>query len=566
MAAFPGWVVGSAAGGHKNPHLSDALGQMDAGELWPPSANAATVYAPGAVVNALPVGQPAAGAESGSRAYSFLRDYYFRVHIVPDSIHFGALIAFAERTTEVWSAFFVSNLLSSIDAVGDDGVTLVEPIPAPTTFEPLESRVYTVQADATGPATLAATYTYDFASGFSVLTVTGDRIVPFPFPPDWTFPPVERLEWGTSLLSSHSAKERRAATRNGARFGFEYTLRTGTDRERVTLENLLHGWHSRVFAVPLWFQPEALQSDLLPGSTTIATETETSGYTVGGIAALVDGLTVEVAEVVTVAPGLLTIARGTNRLFPRGSRIMPARFVRLGIPTGIEYLSDAVISVPVRFTGVYEEEIPAAAETATYQGYPVFVHRRDWGLDADAEYSRYVFETDYGTGLTTRDDRAGVSSVSRAHGWTLDGRQATHDYRAWLAARGGRLVPFWQPSGQSDILVLSTLGGTSTAFLAENRGHARLIGAQVERRDMMIELHDGTRYYRRITSAVEVDPDTEQISFNVALGQTVAPSDIRHVSYMALSRLTADAVEVAHVTDTVAQVQARVSVVRDDVP
>ena len=57
---------------------------------------------------------------------------------------------------------------------------LTGPIPPPTEFLPLDSRVYTLTVDVAGPATLDALYTFDFDLNDPTLRVVGDRVLPWP--------------------------------------------------------------------------------------------------------------------------------------------------------------------------------------------------------------------------------------------------------------------------------------------------------------------------------------------------------------------------------------------------
>lgn len=73
--------------------------------------------------------------------------------------------------------------------------------------------------------------------------------------------------------------------------------------------------------------------------------------------------------------------------------------------------------------------------------------------------------------------------------------------------------------------------------------------AKPNRQDVRIELTDGTALYRRIVNAVEAGA-TETLTLDAALDETgISPERIRQVSFMALSMLASDQVEIEHVTD-----------------
>lgn len=92
----------------------------------------------------------------------FGADYYNRVHIVPDSLNVGNLLSTQTRPVEVWNAHRSTKLLSGISQSGTDGMTLIEPYAAPTTFGVFESRTYTLQVGTAGSPVIDAAYVFAF--------------------------------------------------------------------------------------------------------------------------------------------------------------------------------------------------------------------------------------------------------------------------------------------------------------------------------------------------------------------------------------------------------------------
>lgn len=567
MATFTGWLVEGGIGGETNPNITPAHDQFVLADIWPPFASAAGAYDSDAVATALPIDQVAAGATPGDPVWSFLQDFYYRVHVVPREIRLGPIVQSAERAIEVWSAWFQINTLNAITKVGTGGLTLTGPVAPPTDFLPLDSREYTLSIDINGPASVEAVYTFDFALNDPTLTITGDRVLPWPYSPNWDTAPRERLEWRTNVLRSYNAKERRAQTREAARASYEYTVLQGGDLDRVTIENLLHGWQTRVFGLPLWHQQEYTAAVLPAGSTVVPVSTTDLDYVVGGLAALVEGPQhTEVLEILAVDPGQLTLITGTGAEFPVGTKVAPARFARLPSDMRIGYPSDGIADLVVRFELTNEESYTPAVEADDYRGYSVLLDRRDWSVEVEAAYQRFTFSIDFATGRTALDDRADFAGVTRSHDYLIDGRAALATFRAFLAARSGRRVPLWLPSGHNDFLLLGTAGDTDTSLVVENRRHVQLIDEQVGRRDVMVQLYDGTRFYRRIVGGT-IDSDVQEtILLDTTLGQTVAPSEVQQISYLALARLSSDAVELSHETDAIARVSVGFEVIRDDVP
>ena len=135
---------------------------------------------------------------------------------------------------------------------------------------------------------------------------------------------------------------------------------------------------------------------------------------------------------------------------------------------------------------------------------------------------------------------------------------------ALLAARAGKLKPFWLPSFQSDLAVVAPVGGTDAFLTVENRGYAEGPVAAVGRRDLLITTTSGAQFYRRITAASVIDEASEMVALDSSLGTTLQPHQFQRISFMHLVRLDTDNVEIAHITDEVAEVALPLRSLRDD--
>ena len=468
------------------------------------------------------------------------------------------------RTIEVWNARLTPNNLASITATGAEGMTLTGPAPAPTVFAANESRLYTLAVTPNGPPTVNATFVFAFALDSSTLQATGRRIVGWIFAPNWVQPVVERLEWLTDVMESHAGFEQRVRLRAGARRSFEYSALVGSDTERVKMENLLLSWQARVFGLPLWTDVALAANPIPAGATSISVTTANRDFAVGGLVGLVLATESEFAEITAVLPTSLTIKSPLDSTWPVGTKILPVQPARVQNELGLTYLSDAIGRATVRFQLEDEWLLPAATETLDYRGYPVLLTATNWTEDVDTDYARKLNELDFLTGRRAIDDLSGIGTVRRTHRWLISGRAAIAAFRSWLAARTGRLTPFWMPSFQSDLKVVSPIGAFDSAITVENRAYAANVPAAVGRRDVMIATTSGSRYYRRITGATALTPSTESIAIDSVVGAALLPEQIRHVSFMKLVRLDSDAIELAHHTDDMAEVSISVRSIRDD--
>jgi hypothetical protein len=136
--------------------------------------------------------------------------------------------------------------------------------------------------------------------------------------------------------------------------------------------------------------------------------------------------------------------------------------------------------------------------------------------------------------------------------------------RALLHYLAGRYKAVWVPSWQSDFVPIGTLIGST--INVQWAGYSRFGRQQRGRRDLRIELADLSVLYKRIVNSAELDADTEQLSIDPAFASSIEATQVRSISFMALSTLASDAVEINHITDSdgVADVSLQWEAVADE--
>ncbi|WP_428999856.1 hypothetical protein, partial [Stenotrophomonas maltophilia] len=85
----------------------------------------------------------------------------------------------------------------------------------------------------------------------------------------------------------------------------------------------------------------------------------------------------------------------------------------------------------------------------------------------------------------------------------LWGRAEHTWFRSLLYTLGGRRTPIWVPSYASDLKPVAAVAGGSTSLSVEWAGYTLFGKGQPNRKDVLIELRDGTKLCRRITNAAE---------------------------------------------------------------
>ncbi|MGC1547220.1 MAG: hypothetical protein WA777_01720 [Rhodanobacter sp.] len=536
--------------GYVNPGVSTALSQL-AVDYWPPyHADVGGRYRGQKLVRVNP---PASGrAFAGQPLRGYVDDYYNRIHLMPASMALGNVVTAQQRTVSVWNAWLDRGMqVNDIKLTALDSIALSGQGSLPLTMTPMQVLNWNVSIDVSGSATLSGTIDWHFDDGtISRLPVTGNRITAWSFVPNWDGGITERLEWLTLVERGSNGNETSTPLREYPRRSWEFRpLVEGAARQR--LEAMLYDASSRNWAVPVFVDQSVLAADIPPGAATIPVNTSSLDFTAGGLAILHNSsLNFEVVQVDTVSSTGITVKNGTQGAWLAGTRLFPMRLARLDDwPQLDRYSSNVMGSGSVRFVSVDANDWPAQMPAAAYRSYPVLESRPEWSDNPQVQYARDVELIDSGTGIVLVDDVTGLPWPTQTHRWQLYGRADRDNFRRLIYALQGRVGYVWLPTWADDLTLTADLMGNSAQLQIKWYGYANYLHAQPGRRDIRVELADGTVIYRRITGSSELNSTVEQLGVDTPWPSTIARGNVARVSFIALCRLNSDTVEIQHITD-----------------
>jgi hypothetical protein len=489
-------------------------------------------------------------AKAGAHALTFGDDWFNRIHITPMTIAFGNVSSPINATVRVWNSYLgASQTLTSISAAGGDGITLTGAA-APVVMAANSELAWNLNVGIIGPAQIAASYTFTFSGlgAMPPLTISGSRIIAWTATPNWQQPVVETIEYKTDVMIAWTGAEQRRALRIAPRRSFSFDLLI-KGQERRYIEATLFDWSSRVWALPIWPDGQRLTAAISAGASSITCDTVNRDFAAGGLAMLYrDAVTFEVVTIASITAGALALTYPTVNAWAVGARIYPLRMARLASYPAISRDDGQHATLQPSFLIVEPCDWPAATGLATYRGLPVLEDSPDSGAGADSTYDRQTVTIDNETGVIAVDDTAGVGFPTITHNWWLSGRTARAAFRSLLYLLKGRQGEIWVPSYQSDLKLAADVSGGATTLSVEFTGYALYLQGQTNRRDIRIELTNGTVYYRRILSASAASATVETLVLDAALTSAIPATSVRRISYMALSRLATDAIDINHLS------------------
>lgn len=540
--------AGQWARDHLNTATLDTLGDHLYDDR---KASAIKVGVVGAMTRNDPVESGGGRALGGVKARGYADDWYNRVHVIPRQLDLGNVVSTQVSTVTVWNAWLESRTLNAITGA-DNGIVVSGQLAPPLLFTPLLQRTYDIAVTPDGSPVLDATVLWQFDNAEKPgLRVTANRVIAWSFVPDWSDGIIERLTWATDILQSESLVEQRRALRAAPRREFEAQMMV-EGRERQYLDLVLFDWGMRIWALPVWPEIQWLSADLAAGALSIPCATAGLEFHIGGLAMLIgaNAFAVEVVEVVDVPSGALTLKRPTQKAWSAGSRLYPARSAQLTAAPTLTRRTDRLISADVTFRVIDPSDVMPVAPATLYRTRPVLEARPDEGQDLTASYVRLLEELDNGSAAPRVTDIAGRAMPVLSQRWIGAGRTERADYRALLYHLAGRQGAVWVPTHADDLMLIEPAGATSEALTVAHVGYTRFGKATPGRRDIRIELTDGTFIHRRVTGSTEISTDAEALAIDTALGRAVAPADVLRISWMQLCRLDHDAVEINHMTDS----------------
>jgi hypothetical protein len=488
-----------------------------------------------AVTSNLPISESPWALSLLEKQWTFFDDYYYRIHIVPNPVYVGNLISEQQYEIEVWNAYLdASKTLEAITETSTDGVTLVGPA-IPTTYLAGQSNFYDLTVGVEGPPDIYAIFGFDWSGIIddADFLVIGTRIVGIPY--RLAAPARETLEWRTDILPANDGTEQRIRLRKLARQTLAGAWHVPWG-EMQAASNRLYGWHTRLWAVPMWTEAQRVAT-LSSGATSITIDTTTSDYREGGLVLIheTDRQWV-IVEVETVAAGSLTLALplGDDYVTPS---VMPARIGRLAT-TPIRETNGANAAMRLVFEVIENIDLGAGTTPTQYLGYDFYSDEMLIDGSLEDSYQTRMDVVDYG--LASRAEFFSpwtTPKLGRTWNFQQEGLADIWSFREWLHRRAGRLTPFWLPSFEADIRVLHTgsiidtitVGGDGLSLFASGREH---IG---------IQKTDGTWLLRRIISIADISAEEASIVLDSAIG--LDASEIRLISFLGLKRLDTDRIE-----------------------
>lgn len=499
---------------------------------------------PGSTLPASPpeAAQPAVGGDFQSL---FDADFYNRIHLSISVLALGNVVGQQQRIVSAWNAHTFGVTLQSLVLSESEGIEVTGQPPTPLSFVPLQERAWTVIVSPEGPPTIDATVTWSFDTGTTLkLSITGNRVSPWTWRPDWARGISESLEWMTDVLEAEEGDEQRIGRRMTPRQTWSFTS-TAVGVERQAMEAAIAGWGARTWALPLWPHGSDLKAAAIAGDAVLQAAGLSREFVAGGLALVIgeDSMDSEVVEVESFTATTIVLRRGLSKPWPIGSVVYPAKSARLtdvAISRFTGDCSDAGVTFAVAVANPHPALDPATLPQ--HRGFGVMETRPDWTQAPTLSAERRLAVSDNGSGVPRWSDRAGYPTLRQVLRYGPLGRAELDGMRRLQYYLAGQLRALWVPSYASDLQLRTIAAAGASNIDVAYCGYTAYLRGQVGRTDIRIQTAAGIQY-RQITGSTDIGGGIERLGLASPLQLQLDPAERVEISFLSLMHGDSDRVE-----------------------
>lgn len=388
--------------------------------------------------------------------------------------------------------------------------------------------------------------------------------------PNWANGLSAVMEWKTDILMSETAAEQRRRLRISPRRAYEAGfMRVGP--WQMILDAFLVAAGQHPVLLPLWADETALDQIVAAGEQILYGDFRTRDFEVGKLLILrrdpvsQDPFDYELALVSDVSDYTISLAAPVAVDCKIGTTVTPIRVAQVRDEISLTQMSDMVTTAQIRFwqTELFNRE-PDWSDQPTYgkTGLHIWTLEPDIVTSPTITIARNAYPNDIGTGVVYTVDPGNQAATSTKAVFHIPGRQEIKDFEKLMMAIAGKSSTFHFPTWRSDLELVRNIVPSEGAIAVKRCGVSQYLGAnQKIRTDILIQLYDGTLIPNTIISAHAV-ADTEWL-FLSETTPAVDLNDVRRISYMPVSRLDVDTIELMHLTDAVATVSLTIRALDD---
>ena len=378
-----------------------------------------------------------------------------------------------------------------------------------------------------------------------ITTALFGELAILPYPAE--APIKETLEFATDVMEAYNGDEERQQLRSKPRQTFAYTVPVQAWNMAAAF-NTEAGAIRKRWAVPIWTEAQYVGT-VVAAAASINCNTSIYDLRANSLALLFGGC--GQWQIVEIGAITGTYIAPTNVLTAmKGCWLLP---VRLGWIAG--NIDKPTNGHNAKSTLTFEIDdnmslVPPAP--AQYLSNDVYYEP---GLLSGDSVSRSIEqrldESDFALGPIARRSPWAYSQFGTPYRSVIEGAAAMREYKKFLYRRAGKYRAFYMPTFENNLRVANTATIVSTLVVKSDS----FINYASLRSNIAVQTLAGAWLARGISNPIQIDPERVQLTLSSPLN--IAPGNIARISYMGLSRLDTDRIEITWQGNNVAEAQFR---------
>lgn len=297
---------------------------------------------------------------SGVRLSSDPGDAIFdKIYLIPEEIDFGFITEETSETITLWNSFRKTTGNTSVTGITEDnadGLDLQTP-PIPLSLPAQCATEFSLVALVDGPPIQNAFFIFSIGAETKILSVTGRRLLAFPFEPNWANGVDLKLKFETVVNRNKRFTEQRRAV-----YDFPNIEQSATfnfyEEKKEKFKNYSRNIANKVLGIPIYSEPITTTDDVLQGLSTINTE-DTTDETFLNIHARFcilfdrdDNYTNEIKEIENITANTIEFKTPIIENFSGSNICIYPIFIGVMRPDE-SHISRDLIDVPIEFREVF---------------------------------------------------------------------------------------------------------------------------------------------------------------------------------------------------------------------
>jgi hypothetical protein len=510
-------------------------------EIGPWSGYLAAIFRGGNIASNLPVDVQSL-SYNGQIIKTYFNDYYNRIWVLPSqNVNFGEIGGIVEQTRLFWNSFLqettVAGIQQNIENVDSIGLNVSQ------TIGPLATVLVRYITDESGPEQALGEISYTFSiGGIKVVTFEGRRSLRWPtedFKVNWGAAYEVEIEYRTDIFVSRNGKEQRRAQRRKPRKRLTY--QSIFDYEKLRRYNaILANRQTRTFTIPEETKTIKLSASANAGDSTLTFDEIPAWVVVDTNYMLLLDSKREVVRVESISANTVTLSAGLQNNWFAGDYFVPVHTVRMATSISAPLVTNSVATVAQQWeveptTEPFEN---GDIDYDTYEDLFVFAEKHNWGetLDVQKNYNRE--EVDFSKGRVRYFTPVDFPNQIRTSRILTDSVDRMKNIENFFMRMRGRAGEFWIPTWERDLEVVSSVSDSTDRILCEGRELFDYYPGDRVFRNIMIQMVNGQRFYRRIESYQLQGENTEVQVTEILPGLELG--DIEFVSFLVRARFASD--------------------------